>query len=356
MPTIFLSYSHDDLTHKGWVSRLAARLAEAGLTVIFDGTHLRYGDDVYFFMEDAVRKADAILMVCTPNYVRRANERQSGVGAETSLITPNFYERHSGKRFIPLLRARAENQRCTPDYLRALFYADFTDDTHFQAAFAELLAQLVASSPDIKEQPSKQEAATLECITPPFTGEMLLEIRGSRWCGWTESLHIRKNTREEAYAVLEALTAAKLDLLPETTFLVGLNLICPILGGRTNRCLKTGSYPAEKGSECIWTTLRIQLIHDPYTVARTLGGLPKGLFCGGIYAPPDLWKERFGRFEHLVREHCVIRHRPRRRDNNLPDSTKPVILPIQSIGIVGIGSRKRGSTHFAQRGRRRSFV
>ncbi len=63
------------------------------------------GGDRFQFMERNVREADYVLCVCTPEYVKRANERQRGVGVETSLITPRFFEQNQTKTFIPLVRA-----------------------------------------------------------------------------------------------------------------------------------------------------------------------------------------------------------------------------------------------------------
>jgi len=78
-------------------------------------------------MESSVREADAVLCICTPSYVKKSNERSSGVGTETSLITPQFFSRMSEKKqFIPIVR-KADDVALMPDYLSALIFVDFRD-------------------------------------------------------------------------------------------------------------------------------------------------------------------------------------------------------------------------------------
>ena len=94
-------------------------------------------------METSVREADAVLCVCTPQYVSKANSRASGVGVETSLITPQFYERvSSAKQFIPIIRQSAVGSPTTPDYLSALFFVDFRDNAQFPGQLESLVRHL----------------------------------------------------------------------------------------------------------------------------------------------------------------------------------------------------------------------
>jgi hypothetical protein len=139
---VFISYSWDSEEHKDWVREFADSLASNGIETILDQYDLRPGEDRFQFMESSVRDADAVLCVCTPDYVRKANARVSGVGVETSLLTPQFYERmRSAKQFIPIIRASG-GRASTPDYLSVLVFIDFRDDALFASRMEELLRHL----------------------------------------------------------------------------------------------------------------------------------------------------------------------------------------------------------------------
>jgi len=180
-PKIFISYSWDSDAHKDWVRALADKLIGHGLDVILDQYDLRGGQDRHVFMEKGVREASHVLVVCTPPYVERANDRDRGVGEETSLITPGFYEREStGKEFIPIVRV-AGRQHSTPDYLGSLIYVDFSNYEEFDAAYDKLIRIIYdapahpkppkgtrpdlppASGPTMSPPPTATSMAALHC-------------------------------------------------------------------------------------------------------------------------------------------------------------------------------------------------
>ena len=139
----FISYSWDSDSHKDWVREFADELVTNGIDIILDQYDLVFGDDRFRFMEASVRDADSVLCVCTPNYVAKANGRANGVGTETSLITPQFFARmNSEKQFIPIVRKSDGTTALTPDYLYALFFVDFRDDTQFGSQMEQLLRHL----------------------------------------------------------------------------------------------------------------------------------------------------------------------------------------------------------------------
>jgi hypothetical protein len=86
-PSVFVSYSHDDLDHKRWVLALATRLRKSGIDVTLDQWDLDAGDDLGSFMTNNLANADRVLMICTPNYVEKANEGKGGVGVERMILT-----------------------------------------------------------------------------------------------------------------------------------------------------------------------------------------------------------------------------------------------------------------------------
>ena len=63
IPKIFISYSHDSLSHKGWVLSLATKLRASGIDAILDQWELKAGDDLPSFMEKHISVADYVLMI-----------------------------------------------------------------------------------------------------------------------------------------------------------------------------------------------------------------------------------------------------------------------------------------------------
>jgi hypothetical protein len=150
--TAFISYSWDNEAHKSWVRGLADQLQRNGIQTILDQYDLEIGQDRFRFMETSVRKAGVVLCVCTPDYVERANERQKGVGVETSLITPRFFEENKAKQFIPIIRVKNVGASPTPDYMAALIFVDFSNDADFSLRMEELLRHL-HRQPKVKKPP-----------------------------------------------------------------------------------------------------------------------------------------------------------------------------------------------------------
>lgn len=139
---VFISYSWDSDEHKDWVRALADCLVTNGIDITLDQYDLQFGQDRFHFMEAEVRDADAVLCVCTPNYVSKANNRDSGAGVETSLMTPQFFNRmQTSKQFIPLIRQTGCGAE-TPDYLSSLIFVDFRDDSAFDDSMESLLRHL----------------------------------------------------------------------------------------------------------------------------------------------------------------------------------------------------------------------
>src|SRR5262245_29713613 len=89
---VFISYAWGDKAHEDWVRHLADRLIRNGVPTILDQYEMTLGQDFHVFMEKGIREASHVLVVCSTEYVRRANLRQGGVGVETSLAVPHAYD------------------------------------------------------------------------------------------------------------------------------------------------------------------------------------------------------------------------------------------------------------------------
>jgi len=137
-PTVFISYSHDNANHKAWVADLAGQLRSNGVEVILDQWDLVPGADVVAFMERGVSTADKVLMICSEDYVRKAESGVGGVGYERLIVSKEIYEKIDTTKFIPLIRNNKSPEK-TPGYIGARLYVDFTDDSAFNDRFQDLL-------------------------------------------------------------------------------------------------------------------------------------------------------------------------------------------------------------------------
>ncbi len=110
--TVYLSYSWDSAAHKEWVSRFAFRLEANGLKVVVDQWHLKLGDSLPRFMETAIGTSDFVLLICTPAYKKRADERVGGVGYEQDLMTAERLVARHYNKFVPVLREATGTRPC----------------------------------------------------------------------------------------------------------------------------------------------------------------------------------------------------------------------------------------------------
>jgi formylglycine-generating enzyme required for sulfatase activity len=140
-PRVFLSYSHDSEAHRAWVRRLAERLLEGGVEVTLDQWDLPFGADVVRFMELGIRDADRVLMVCTANYVAKAEERKGGAGYEGMIITGHVARATDTIKFAPIVRDHA-GESLVPGFLGQRLWLDFRDDGLFEERLEELLREL----------------------------------------------------------------------------------------------------------------------------------------------------------------------------------------------------------------------
>ena len=138
------------------------------------------GDNFTQFMEVGVRDLDWVLVICTDNYVRKANNREGGVGYEVQIVTAQLVENLGIDKFIPIIR-QASGQEKMPTFLGGRVYIDFTDDSQFNEKFDELLHKLydvpIVEKPPLGEKPSFAKLSSEQEV--PLSEEVdtqLLEI------------------------------------------------------------------------------------------------------------------------------------------------------------------------------------
>lgn len=106
---VFISYSHDSDEHRDFVRDLSNRLRDEGLECLIDQYVNGFPPEGWQrWMENQIEAADFVLMVCTPNYLKRYRGKEAdggkGVTFEGTVIAQTLYNRHyRNTKFIPVL-------------------------------------------------------------------------------------------------------------------------------------------------------------------------------------------------------------------------------------------------------------
>ena len=103
MPKVFISYSWEDEAHKQWVKSLTDRLIENGIDATLDQYDLTLGERLPVFMEQSITTADYVLIICTPTYKEKADNRKGGVGYEGHIISGELFAKGNERKFIPVI-------------------------------------------------------------------------------------------------------------------------------------------------------------------------------------------------------------------------------------------------------------
>ncbi len=140
-PQVFISYSWDSPEHRAWVTQLAMNLRQNGVEVVLDQWHARLGEDLAHFMARSVRESDRVLMICTENYVQKAQQRQGGVGYEQMLVTAQMMKDVGSAKFVPIIR-QSGHPRQLPDELAGRMYVDLSDGPEQHPNLQRLVREL----------------------------------------------------------------------------------------------------------------------------------------------------------------------------------------------------------------------
>lgn len=136
---IFISYGWDNDEHKSWVHALADRL-RPHFDVKID-IKQPYGSELNLFMEKMVAESDRVLLVLTPQYKKKADNRENGVGYESVLISDEIFNNQSTIKFIPIIR-QGTKKECYPKYLGNRKGVLMTDDNAFEDVLEELISDI----------------------------------------------------------------------------------------------------------------------------------------------------------------------------------------------------------------------
>lgn len=154
-PRVFISYSHDSAEHKSWVLDFATTLRNRGIDAVLDQWELRPGDDLPHFMETEIVKCDFIIIVCSEDYVSKANLGEGGVGYEKMIVTASLLSQIDSNKIIPILRQ--SSSVLLPTFLKTKLYINFSNDSEVEYSLDELIRVLLDAplyeKPEIGKSP-----------------------------------------------------------------------------------------------------------------------------------------------------------------------------------------------------------
>jgi len=145
-PECFISYAWGVPEHERWVEkRLATDLQKAGIVVILDRWHnAQIGASVGRFVE-RIAKSDRIIVVGTPEYRRKYENKDSGTGyvvaGEVDLIHNRLLKTEEQKLMVLPVLLAGDDGNSFPPLMQGRVYADFRDEFwYFTTAFDLILS------------------------------------------------------------------------------------------------------------------------------------------------------------------------------------------------------------------------
>ena len=137
-------------------------------------------------MEDEIAVSDFVLIVCTPEYARKSNDRAGGVGYEQQIISGHLVHGLSRSKFVPIVRSgniRPGPNCSVPPHFMGVASLDFTRDAEFQIKLEDLLRVIwsrpkfapppLGKSPDLTTQTTTSQAAFSNSVLGRSTNEAI---------------------------------------------------------------------------------------------------------------------------------------------------------------------------------------
>jgi hypothetical protein len=140
-PRTFISYAWESDEIKQWVKNLATELRNDGIDAKLDQWEIIPGDQMPHFMEKSVRENDYVLIICTPKYKSKSENRIGGVGYEGDIMTAEVLQKLNHRKFIPILKS-GTNQTAIPSWLSGKYYVDLSNEQHYSNNYSDLTTTL----------------------------------------------------------------------------------------------------------------------------------------------------------------------------------------------------------------------
>jgi hypothetical protein len=188
-PSVFLSYSWDSESHKGWVRELGERLTLNGVHVKLDQWNLVPGDSLTQFMEAEIEACDFVLVICTPEYAKKSTARKGGVGYEQQIISGNLASGIERRKFIPVVRSgemKVGPELAIPPHFQGILAIDMRGpdgiDSHLESLLRAIFKVPAVTAPTLGPPPAfVQDAAKGSASAKPNKPARLSLIDFDGW-------------------------------------------------------------------------------------------------------------------------------------------------------------------------------
>jgi small GTP-binding protein len=170
-PECFISYAWGVAEHERWVEkRLATDLQKAGVAVVLDRwDNAQIGADVARFIA-RIEKADRIVMVGTPLYRRKYDNKDTSTGyvvaAEVDLIHNRLLGTEEEKESVLPILLNGEKKAALPPLLHGRVHADFRNDLAYFATAFDLILSLYHLPPNHPAVADLRESLREQGIRP----------------------------------------------------------------------------------------------------------------------------------------------------------------------------------------------
>jgi hypothetical protein len=141
-PKVFISYAWDTVDSNAWVKKLATDLRNQGIDVHLDQWKLVPGDRMALFMEKSVKENNYVLIICTPKYKYKSENRIGGVGYEGDIMTAEVLQDANPRKFIPIIQTGDMNTAIA-GWLAGKFFIDFANSLHYDNNLDSLMRTIL---------------------------------------------------------------------------------------------------------------------------------------------------------------------------------------------------------------------
>jgi len=178
-PTTFISYAWESIDLKNWVKELATRLRQNGIDAKLDQWEIVPGDQMPHFMEKSVRENNYVIIICTPEYKTKSENRIGGVGYEGDIMTAEVLQNANHRKFIPILKSGTK-ETSIPSWLQGKYFVDLSNDHNFKKNFEDLITTILnvrEVAPSLGKISNKYNKVATKQSDEPIKGEEI-KIKG----------------------------------------------------------------------------------------------------------------------------------------------------------------------------------
>lgn len=150
-PKAFISYAWFTEEHQRWVQHLADELVKNGIEVVLDKRNLFPGEEITHFIERSISTCDFMILVCSEEYTRKANDRDGGVGMEAVVGSSTYFNTKDKRRFVPIVRDNSlPSNTKLPIYLGSALYVDMSTGDWRAEPMRQLVHSIFSAHKDIE--------------------------------------------------------------------------------------------------------------------------------------------------------------------------------------------------------------